>query len=536
MEPKLIAQETIPGSDIPHEKTEEYHIETAEYELNRIDLSALASNSLSWRTKAIWRLAVVILLQGLSVAAFAMDGSIIGSMASLPAFREYFNVGTSGSGIAIIIAGMSIGNAVASIFQWTSDLIGRRGVTCLGNSIIVISCVIQAAAPNNICMILGRVIGGAGCSLSATVGPMYISEIAPASHRGLAVGLFCSCYSIGAIAIACVILGGSYMTGDWSWRMPMVVQIIPPLTVALLVYPLTPESPRYLVYKGQINNAKKVIALYHTSSEDIEDPIVTAEIDQIQRSIESVDSKPWDFSTLWKMKSARYRLLLIFLYAFIQQCNGTGMLGYYLPGILTLVGITNSQQQLAINLGMTVASYLSTLAGALIIDRVTRRFLLASTLLVFIFFLSLMSVTGGLFANGIAKDAMGILTIVAIYLFQISNGLLSSTLHNVYPTEVLHYSQRAKGMGLYSFFQNCLGFAMTYGVGELLAKIEWKTYFMFIAVDLVFLYLTWQFFPEFRFLSLEEIDYVFETPGVHPVKMSKRLQKAKLLKRREATG
>lgn len=58
---------------------------------------------------------------------------------------------------------------------------------------------------------------------------------------------------------------------------------------------------------------------------------------------------------------------------------------------------------------------------------------------------------------------------------------------------------------------------------------------MFIAIDLVFLYLTWQFFPEFRFLSLEEIDYVFETPGVHPVKMSKRLQKAKLLKRREAT-
>ncbi|PNP53240.1 hypothetical protein THARTR1_06257 [Trichoderma harzianum] len=66
MEPKLVAQEPIPGSDIPHEKTEEYHIETAEYEFNRIDLNALASHSLAWRTKAIRRLAVVILLQGLS--------------------------------------------------------------------------------------------------------------------------------------------------------------------------------------------------------------------------------------------------------------------------------------------------------------------------------------------------------------------------------------------------------------------------------------------------------------------------------------
>jgi hypothetical protein len=50
---------------------------------------------------------------------------------------------------------------------------------------------------------------------------------------------------------------------------------------------------------------------------------------------------------------------------------------------------------------------------------------------------------------------------------------------------------------------------------------------------LVCIYLTWQFFPEFRYLTLEEIDYVFETPGVHPVKMSQRLQEAKVRKRKE---
>lgn len=260
------------------------------------------------------------------VAAFAMDGSVIGSMSSLPAFREYFNVGTSGSGIAIIVAGMSIGNAVASLFQWLADLIGRRGVTCLGNCIIVLGCILQAAAPNNICMIMGRVISGAGCSLSATVGPIYMCELAPASHRGMAVGLFCSCYSIGAIVIACVLLGGSYMEGDWSWRLPMIVQIVPPLIVALLVYPLTPESPRYLVYKGKIDQAKRIIAKYHTTSESVEDPIVVAEIEQVQRSIEAVDSKPWDFSTLWKTKQSRFRFAIIFMYSFFQQCNGTGKL------------------------------------------------------------------------------------------------------------------------------------------------------------------------------------------------------------------
>jgi hypothetical protein len=104
------------------------------------------------------------------------------------------------------------------------------------------------------------------------------------------------------------------------------------------------------------------------------------------------------------------------------------MLAFYLPGILTLVGITNTQQQLGINLGLTVASYLSTVVGAMIVDRVARRFLLITTMAVFTAFLCLLSLTGGLFANGIAQSAVGIVTIVLIYLFQISNGVLCKSM------------------------------------------------------------------------------------------------------------
>lgn len=100
------------------------------------------------------------------------------------------------------------------------------------------------------------------------------------------------------------------------------------------------------------------------------------------------------------------------------------MLAYYLPGILTLVGITNTQQQLGINVGMSVVSWAATVCGSMIVDHVRRRFLLMATMAAFIFFLSMMTITGGLFDNGIAQTAMGILTIAWIYLFQVSNGLL----------------------------------------------------------------------------------------------------------------
>jgi hypothetical protein len=109
-------------------------------------------------------------------------------------------------------------------------------------------------------------------------------------------------------------------------------------------------------------------------------------------------------------------------------------------------------------------------------------------------------------------------------------------MHSIYPNEVLHYTQRAKGMGMYSLFQACFGIVMTYGVSAAIAKIGWKIYFVFIVIDLAAVGLTWKYFPEFRSLSLEEIDLVFETPNTDPVKLSKKLQKAKKEKRAETVS
>jgi hypothetical protein len=60
-----------------------------------------------------------------------------------------------------------------------------------------------------------------------------------------------------------------------------------------------------------------------------------------------------------------------------------------------------------------------------------------------------------------------------------------------------------------------------------------QIYFIFIGIDLAAVGFTYMFFPEFRHLSLEEIDLVFETSGTRPVKVANKLQKAKDEKRRE---
>lgn len=322
---------------------------------------------------------------------------------------------------------MSIGNVFASPFQWLSDLIGRRGTSFLGNLILVFSGILMAAAPNSAALIVGRVFSGVGASLSATVGPIYMSEIAPSSRRGLAIGLYCSCYSIGSIIIACVLLGGSYLEGNWSWRLPMIFQIAIPLLVVCLIYPLTPESPRYLYANGKIEEAQKVIARYHTTSGDINHPVVLAELEQIRESMERRDAKPWDFSPLYKTANSRRRMWIIFLYSFFQQCNGSGMLYYYFPAILKLVGIVNTQSVLGINLGISVVSYLSTLAGSAIVDRIRRRTLLFTGWNLYIFFLGLMALCGGLYASGIGEKPTGYVMILALFMFNICTGLFGES-------------------------------------------------------------------------------------------------------------
>ena len=69
--------------------------------------------------------------------------------------------------------------------------------------------------------------------------------------------------------------------------------------------------------------------------------------------------------------------------------------------------------------------------------------------------------------------------------------------------------------------------AQTYGIGVGIAKVGYKIWVVYIVYNSIQLVLSWLFFPETSRLSLEEIDTVFETPGVHPVKISLDIQKAK---------
>jgi hypothetical protein len=180
---------------------------------------------------------------------------------------------------------------------------------------------------------------------------------------------------------------------------------------------------------------------------------------------------------------------------------------------LETVGIDGTKQQLGISIGTTAVYFVFTAVGSILVDKFRRRTLIFSGLISMVIFQTATTITSWQYSLN-ATHAAAALTLLWIFLYQTFSATLIATMHNLYPVEILSLPLRAKGMGLYSLIQGGASAAQTYGIS---VGIE----------NTVQLILSYFVFPETGGLSLEEIDAVFETPGVRPVKMSLDIQKAK---------
>lgn len=143
----------------------------------------------------------------------------------------------------------------------------------------------------------------------------YMAEIAPIHLRGRLVGIFGACFQVGSLAMSCALLGLLTMRDNWAWRIPLLLETIFPLMVCSLIYIVCPESPRYLVKRGRREAARKVISNYHTTSGDVDEPLVAVVISQIDESLEhekAMSSAWWDYRPFFT-KRVGYRLLVLIL-------------------------------------------------------------------------------------------------------------------------------------------------------------------------------------------------------------------------------
>ena len=118
---------------------------------------------------------------GLGGLLFGMDTAVIsGAEKTIQNLWQLDNL-THGLAVAMALYGTVIGAAIGGI---PADTYGRKPTLFIIGISFFLSAIGTAIAPNVGIFMLFRFLGGLGIGASSVVAPVYISEIAPAKHRG----------------------------------------------------------------------------------------------------------------------------------------------------------------------------------------------------------------------------------------------------------------------------------------------------------------------------------------------------------------
>jgi len=89
--------------------------------------------------------------------------------------------------------------------------------------------------------------------------PLYLSEIAPPRWRGT-LNLLFQCFCIfGILAAACINYGT--VRTHWGWRLSLGLAAVPAVVLGVGALFL-PDSPNSLVFRGKVEQARKVLEGY----------------------------------------------------------------------------------------------------------------------------------------------------------------------------------------------------------------------------------------------------------------------------------
>ncbi|KAK1272832.1 Monosaccharide-sensing protein 2 [Acorus gramineus] len=173
--------------------------------------------------------------------------------------KREFKLESSPTIEGLIVAMSLIGATIITTFSGAvSDWVGRRPMLILSSILYFLSGLVMIWSPNVYVLLLARLIDGFGIGLAVTLIPLYISETAPSEIRGLLNTLPQFSGSGGMFLSYCMVFGMSLMVTP-NWRVMLGVLSIPSLFFFFLTIFFLPESPRWLVSKGRMLEAKKVL-------------------------------------------------------------------------------------------------------------------------------------------------------------------------------------------------------------------------------------------------------------------------------------
>jgi SP family sugar:H+ symporter-like MFS transporter len=304
---------------------------------------------------------------------FGFDTAVING--AVAALQKGFSASSGMTGFAVSSAllGSAVGAFVAGPI---ADRQGRIRTMIIAALLFTISGIGSGWALGIWDFIFWRGLGGIAIGIASVIAPAYIAEVAPAHLRGrlgslqqmaIVVGIFIALLCDYFIALGA---GGSAEAPFWfgvpAWRW-MFWSEVPPAILYGVAALMIPESPRYLVARGQDQKAADVLA-------KIVGGDVLSKVQEIRQTV-NMERKP-KFSDLLSRRGGLLPIVWVGMgLSILQQFVGINVIFYYSSILWQSVGFSESDS-LFITVITGVVNIVTTFIAIATVDKFGRKPLL----------------------------------------------------------------------------------------------------------------------------------------------------------------
>ncbi len=396
--------------------------------------------------------------------------------------------GQQGFMTASAMLGATVGSLAAAK---PGDRFGRRDCLKVVAGFYLL-CAVGCAFSSSLTMIvIARFLGGLAVGASSVLGPMYLAEIAPASWRGRLV----ACFQVNIVLGVLMAFGSNFFLGSMGlgaieWRWKLGIQAVPALAFLTMLF-FIPRSPRWLLMKGKLAEATKVLGKIGVKD-------VPGQLAAIRESLhEEISGKAEPLF----VKSLRKPVLLAITIAMFNQLGGINALWYYADQIFAMAGFDKHASAMqSVILG--IVNLLSTLVGMSIIDKVGRKPLL------------ICGSIGGAISLGLVAWIFNS-NLHAGWLVWLLGGMVichafgQGAVIWVFISEIFPNLVRSKGQTLGSFTHWFMAMLISgifpmvaRNLGQPNAGLPFAFFSVMMAIQIV---VVWKFFPETKRVALEDM-------------------------------
>ncbi|XP_029168125.1 glucose transporter type 1 isoform X14 [Nylanderia fulva] len=415
--------------------------------------------------------------------------------------KTLYSVAVSIFAIGGMVGGFS-GGTIANRF-------GRKGGLLLNNVLGIVGACLMGftkLAESYEMLFFGRFIIGVNCGLNTSLVPMYISEIAPLNLRGGLGTVNQLAVTVGLLVSQ--VLGIEQILGtNEGWPVLLGLAICPAI-LQLLLLPVCPESPRYLLITKQWEEEARKALRRLRASNQVEEDIEEMRAEERAQQAESTIS----MTELICSPTLRAPLVIGVVMQLSQQLSGINAVFYYSTNLFTSSGLTDESAKFA-TIGIGAIMVCMTLVSIPLMDRTGRRTLHLYGLggmFIFSIFITISFLIKEFFGYVQEMiDWMSYISVVSTLCFVVFFAVGPGSIPWMITAELFSQGPRPAAMSIAVLVNWLANFLVGIGFPSMKTSLENYTFLPFSAFLAIFWIFTYKKVPETKNKTFEEILALF---------------------------